>query len=832
MRLLSLISLLTVAKCQFQSSSSSLLLRSLVESLERNLVSKIQNSERNLLSQIRDLSDKLADVEDRLHTLEKTDQEHSSTIKEHQTAISSIDGKIEASTTRLGNQFSDNLNIMGMSMQQLEERIQGAEAKNRMLTMTVDDLVEAKDEMSEEMKKIEEKAGSGGMGNISEKNLQAMMNKLQGGPNLINIEMRLSKIEDRFDKDLEVRLQNQTDVIAAKLETFEGSRDELNQKINNVTSETTSLKAQVGSAVEKLDGLSMTVDMASAQSSALSDALAGSYQQYAMLNMQIAGLQTDVSDRMDEVENAVTMLNITIDAVGEEAKSMSASAQLFDSVFKLQERTLQLEMGADELKSRLQFTTESFDTSSTQIQEEISKIQQFQQTEGERQQNQWAENKNFTISVNQHIVLVQDTLNTLKTAAAVREEKITKAVNNGDKAAGQLKNIMKKIATYASLPGKIETVTREQNNLKASQKQGLEKISLTIGEMNSSYSALENRLEAGENSIKANAEKLINMNKIKSDIDLIKYTLNSASPSSVRAVANGKSVIPSDALDSLRNLIDNVNSDVNQLELSYNDVKNQVLAIGDDFSKLQIQSVAATSKLENAIENSKLQCDQDNAEQEQSISALKEHLNLIISDVSEFKDENQDSIELIEKSVTNVRNQVEDFTHSQKTLTSFVNNFKQDVEISIAGYLTHFTKYIETRSKGTQTTVRYIAASSDKFEQTADDQLLVPFNDVVSDAVGAATKKGGITASVDGKYQVTATVAGVKGTIVFVKVFDKDGNSKEAVRLYETAWNSASNSIVLDLNRGDIVTVAISGKGKLVDGKFNYLTVTLAEPSL
>ena len=87
---------------------------------------------------------------------------------------------------------------------------------------------------------------------------------------------------------------------------------------------------------------------------------------------------------------------------------------------------------------------------------------EFQQTEGERQQNQWAENKNFTISVNQHIVLVQDTLNTLKTAAAVREEKITKAVNNGDKAAGQLKNIMKKIATYASLPGKIETVTREQ----------------------------------------------------------------------------------------------------------------------------------------------------------------------------------------------------------------------------------------------------------------------------------------------------------------------------------------------------------------------------------
>ena len=93
---------------------------------------------------------------------------------------------------------------------------------------------------------------------------------------------------------------------------------------------------------------------------------------------------------------------------------------------------------------------------------------------------------------------------------------------------------------------------------------------------------------------------------------------------------------------------------------------------------------------------------------------------------------------------------------------------------SIEHHLEHrLTDILETRSKGTQTTVRYIAASSDKFEQTDDSQLLVPFNDVVSDAVGAATKRGGIKASVDGKYQVTATVAGVKGTIVFVKVFDK-----------------------------------------------------------
>ena len=59
-----------------QDSSSSLLLRSLVESLERNLVSKIQTSERGLLAQIQALSDKLADVEDRLDLLEKQENSY------------------------------------------------------------------------------------------------------------------------------------------------------------------------------------------------------------------------------------------------------------------------------------------------------------------------------------------------------------------------------------------------------------------------------------------------------------------------------------------------------------------------------------------------------------------------------------------------------------------------------------------------------------------------------------------------------------------------------------------------------------------------------------
>ena len=159
----------------------------------------------------------------------------------------------------------------------------------------------------------------------------------------------------------------------------------------------------------------------------------------------------------------------------------------------------------------------------------------------------------------------------------------------------------------------------------------------------------------------------------------------------------------------------------------------------------------------------------------------------------------------------------------------------------------------EKRTKGTQTTVRYIAASSDKFN-SVDEKLVVPFNDIVTDPIGAANNQG-IIATVPGQYHITAQLAGTKGTIVFIlvqsngerislnfffcctwnrliKLLILDGTLKESVRVYETAWNSMSSTIVLNLAAGDRVSAAISAKGKLVDGKYNYLTMGLAEPSM
>ena len=66
MRIFLLFYVYGLVQCQFGGSSSSLLLRSLVESLERNLVSKIEHVERMLRSEILDFGEKLSEVQGRV----------------------------------------------------------------------------------------------------------------------------------------------------------------------------------------------------------------------------------------------------------------------------------------------------------------------------------------------------------------------------------------------------------------------------------------------------------------------------------------------------------------------------------------------------------------------------------------------------------------------------------------------------------------------------------------------------------------------------------------------------------------------------------------------
>ena len=76
------------------------------------------------------------------------------------------------------------------------------------------------------------------------------------------------------------------------------------------------------------------------------------------------------------------------------------------------------------------------------------------------------------------------------------------------------------------------------------------------------------------------------------------------------------------------------------------------------------------------------------------IETIKSSMKVYGDDLFESQTDSDKKLEVMETSISSMISQVNEFSHSQKTLSSYVNNFKQDVEISIAGYLTHFQQYI------------------------------------------------------------------------------------------------------------------------------------------
>ena len=86
-------------------------------------------------------------------------------------------------------------------------------------------------------------------------------------------------------------------------------------------------------------------------------------------------------------------------------------------------------------------------------------------------------------------------------------------------------------------------------------------------------------------------------------------------------------------------------------------------------------------------------CQTGLSSQQGQIDTLKSSIKMVSDDLFEMQTDDS-QLDEITDTISSMNSKVRDFEHKQDSLTNYVNNFKQDVEISIAGYLTHFTQYI------------------------------------------------------------------------------------------------------------------------------------------
>merc|ERR1712176_653879 len=124
------------------------------------------------------------------------------------------------------------------------------------------------------------------------------------------------------------------------------------------------------------------------------------------------------------------------------------------------------------------------------------------------------------------MITVQDSLAQLKSASALQGEKITVALNTGERAEKASKNVMKKLGVVTELQGKVNTVQQVQQQEKQNSNELISALQTKFDQLAQTVTVNGQKIATQTNQTEANNEKLVHLNKIRSDIDLIKYTLN------------------------------------------------------------------------------------------------------------------------------------------------------------------------------------------------------------------------------------------------------------------------------------------------------------------
>jgi len=830
-----LLSLLGLVSGQFGSSSSSLLLRSLVESLERNLVAKIEHVERVLRDDLEILDDKISSFEDELHDLKKSQSELETQVDANSAKLDGVEGKIQAAGNQLADQFMDNINIVGMSVTQLSDRTQNTENLMKDSRSRIDDLEEASASLRSRTERLEASAEQLELRPEDITKILTAVEEHMGGATAFELESRIGDLELRWDGNVDEKIENVTLSFDKRLEEMSTETiATIQEDLEKMSAASGEMKTTLEKSLTAVSDLSVRVESAVAQSGALGDALAGTFQQYASLNSQIYQLSSDVDQKVATVADQFTDLNQTIELLGSTMESILEDGAATAEFYEIKGKVLEQELRASAFELRTNTKLEEFSMRSDSVQEEITNMQMFQEEAGSRQQRLWDESRNFTKSFKDFMAETNEHITDLTSRSAMSGEKLTQAYNMAESAKNGIKNAIRKADSadnskeVASLKSTLSNLEKEVGSIKKySDKK--------TGELEATLSVLSGNLTTVGPIIAENTEAAKDIRKMKIDIDTLRRNLQfqaariSGGDLGARGVGESTGA-SSEEIQNLQALIDSIDGQIDSIQDDIDRVEGKSDATSSALKEFQIRSASATSSLENTIEAQGNKCFAGLNEQEQILNTVRQTVKEISDDLFEEQTTASKKFESVEGKISTFDSKVVEFERTQQSLSSSVSNFRQDVEISIAGYLNSFTQYIEKRQRGTHTTLRYVASNKDVYSSLEDASRILPFNDVVTDSNGSANGSG-ISIPSDGQYVISATVTTVKGSVIFVQVLNTSGEVRETVRLYEGSWSAAGNSIVMDLARGDTVLIALSNNGKVVDGIYNYFTVSLAEPA-
>ena len=150
---------------------------------------------------------------------------------------------------------------------------------------------------------------------------------------------RVGDLELRFynAENIDEKIANTTALVNQEIATLKAENFEMTSSMNSSMTQILGGQAEIQDTLnvttKNMVELNLKVQDATSQSSALGDALAGTFQQYAMLSGQIYGLRSETDQKIREIGEKTDMLNSTLELVAMSVVDASKNNEALQEVF-------------------------------------------------------------------------------------------------------------------------------------------------------------------------------------------------------------------------------------------------------------------------------------------------------------------------------------------------------------------------------------------------------------------------------------------------------------------------------------------------------------------